>query len=562
MKKRTMIRTIACMICLSLLAGCGNSKNNDPQTAISDNSGKDTQSADAEADDAALNGSEKNGSLGAEENNDSETENNDGQTKEVKRRRAKGLKEASEGETPDPIPFSFMNHPCEFWDGDTVLAIGNYYTFELKPEIKESYPELDMILDQYNHSANEDLMIFFDSNEDDILGLRNDGWNMYYENDTFLRLLRSDGKVFSFVEECYGFYGGAHGTTSYTGHNYDPVSGDEIKFDSVVADKSKLPDIVVDELIAQNEDLEEYFANDPGGKRDLLLGLPERFNNNASGITWGLSYEGLELYFEDYAMGSYAAGSRTVTIRFEDYPDVFTGKYTQYAGAKDKPDMDEIAGDLGAEDTKKIMVSSYSPDEHSDNGTPVTMTKDMQKKLNLFISNFAEQGFGPYDYGHYDVEDVANFAYMWAKINKQDYIEIDQKYEKYKISFANIQKIVDRYFGLKLREDELISHSWTDDYRGYYKDGYLFMPLADGETYTGFAVVDSASDFGNGTMRLEFTVYEVDLDLYFDQGIPNRFYTFNTDDAKRSLDITEERKGYAIVRQNGDSYKLQFYEIY
>ena len=79
-----MIRTIACMICLSLLAGCGNSKNNGPQTAISDNSGKDTQSDDAGSDDAALNGSEKNGSLGAEEKNDSEKQENDQLKAEIK----------------------------------------------------------------------------------------------------------------------------------------------------------------------------------------------------------------------------------------------------------------------------------------------------------------------------------------------------------------------------------------------------------------------------------------------------------------------------------------------
>ena len=468
----------------------------------------------------------------------------------------------SEEDANKQIPFSYMSHPCEMKDGDNLLATGNYYTFELKEDMKEKYPELDMILEAYNSSSQEYLMDFFKSYKDEILQMQKDMRDdMSYECDTFLHLERSDDKVFSFVEEEYGYYGGAHGGTVYEGYNFDPVTGKEIEFDDVVTDTSDLPDIVMKELLDQNEDLEEYFENDQMGKEELIKGLPDRFANNAQGITWGLTYEGIELFFEDYAMGSYAAGARNVEIEFGDYPNIFTDKYANYEDADDTPDVEKIAVDKGDGATEEIKASDIQSDQNTagESGTPVGMDKDLQKKMNIFVSNFAEQGFSTFDYGKPDIEQIATFAYRWTRINNPDDVKIEGEY--YTLSFDSIKKLADKYLGLKVTEDEMNKHVWNDDETGKFKDGKLYVPAADGETYTTLAVVDSAEDM-DGTLRLEFTVYSLDLDTYWENDeIPKKYYSLSGKEAAVHTELESFAKGYAIVK-DGDQYKLLHYELY
>ena len=457
------------------------------------------------------------------------------------------------------VAFSYENHPCEFSDGEKTLARGNYYTYELDADMAKEYPELDAVLRDYNHFGEEDLMMFFDQNEADILEMLKDREGVYFEDDTFPHLLRSDSLVFSFVDELYVYMGGAHGSTSYTGYNYDPATGKEIRFDDVVSDVSALPDIVVDELGKQNRDLKKYFDELSEDKESLRESLPDRFADNASGIAWGLSYEGLVLCFEDYAMGSYAAGTQIVEIAFNDYPDVFTGKYTQYVKSSDIPDITDVAEDKGDAEVSEIMASTFAPDEGiTDPGMPVDITKDMQKKMNVFVSNFVEQGFLSYDYGRDNVEEIATFAYRWTRINKPDDVKIDGSY--YKISCDQIKKLADRYLNQTITQDQLNEHVWSGE--GEYADGWYYEPAADGESYTGFAVVDNAYDLGNGMLRLESTAYSLDLDTYWDNNetIPKKYYSMTSDEAQKDKTIEAMYNGYAIVKTDGDSYKLNVYE--
>ncbi len=456
------------------------------------------------------------------------------------------------------IPFRFISNPYELRDSKKDLASGNYYVLSLEEAEKEAYPELAAFLEEYSNDHKDELMAFFDDAESDLAMLAEDGVDTTYATETVLHPVRSDEKVFSFVEDIWEFYGGAHGTTRFVGYHIDPITAEEIKFDDVVTDVSDLPGIVMEELIKQNEDLEEYFEGDPQGKEELEKGLPERFSNNAEGIAWTLGYDGIELYFEDYAMGTYVAGARSVQIRFADYPELFTNEYNNYADAKEVPDIGSIAIDDGIWYVEEVVPSYYSPDGGADDGEPVEITKDMQKKLNLFISNFVEQGFPSFDRGRPDYDSVAYFTFKWAYLNKYDYIEV--KDDHYAISLDKIQKVAEKYLGLKVSEDDLKNIKPEHEYDGFYEKGYYYMPLADGESYTGMAVVDSVSDVGGGMLRLNYTAYEVDLDLYLEDGTPDEYYTFSSKDAKNCSMLTETYKGYAIVEKDGNSYKLYYYE--
>ncbi len=204
----------------------------------------------------------------------------------------------------------------------------------------------------------------------------------------------------------------------------------------------------------------------------------------------------------------------------------------------------------------------YSAAEGSGiSGDPVAITKDMQKKLNIFISNFAEQGMGNYDYGKEDMLQYGYFAYKWSCLNHYSDVKAEDGY--YYVSFETVQKVVEKYFGRKLNKAELEACTDTDIHHGFIKNGGYYMPAADGEAHTGFAVVTSMEDTGSDIYRMEFTIFDLDLDAYYDNGemIPARYYELGAANTDRS-DIIKRADGYAIAAKEGDSYKLRLYQLY
>jgi hypothetical protein len=211
--------------------------------------------------------------------------------------------------------------------------------------------------------------------------------------------------------------------------------------------------------------------------------------------------------------------------------------------------------------------SGISADNASDNQTSTDniskIPKDMQKPLNLFLSNFAEQRMSYYDGDEPDMYEVGKFAYMWTYINKNSDVKIDGNY--YTVSFDVVQKLADKYLGIKITKDDLKNCGSPDyKYQGFFKNGDYYIPAADGESYSSIAVATSGEDAGNGLLRVEFAVFDVDIDVYFDndEKVPGKLYEYSFEEATSSKDLTQTDNGYAIVKKDGDSYKLKYYELY
>ena len=478
-------------------------------------------------------------------------------------------KDKEKKQRPDKITYTYQCHPIKKDYGNETVAMGNYYKIELDEDVKDKYPELGRVTEKYNSDACRKVTEFVEGSEKEIREMMEEGFTGFYEYDLYLEPVRADEKVFSFVEESYSFYGGAHGTTVFTGYNYDPITGRELEFDDVVKDTSGLPQIIFDELTDQNPDLKDYFEELPTDKENLIAGIPDRLDDNAGGLAWVLDYDGIRINFEDYAMGTYAAGARSLKIRFKDYPEIFTERYTDYEDSR-VPVIDNVAVKLDDANTEVIDGDNSGTKSRSeDRGNPqganiVKLSKEDQYKLNLFISNFAEQGFVFYDEEEKrDVEALTDFAYMWIKINKYRDIEIEGSY--YKISIEKVKSIVDKYFGIRLSDDELYGYDWSkSEHETFCKSGYYYVPAADGETYTGLAIVEQAEDTGDGTLWLYFTTFNLDLDVYWDsdEGISKKYYSMSFKEAMDSKDLEMGYGGMAIVKKEGDSYKLKYYKIY
>ena len=188
----------------------------------------------------------------------------------------------------------------------------------------------------------------------------------------------------------------------------------------------------------------------------------------------------------------------------------------------------------------------------------------MQEDLNLFLSNFAEQRMQYYKESLSDLylDRIGYFAFMWSYINRQSDVKTDGNY--YVVTYDTVRRLADRYFGLDISREDLADHETPDSMYGwFYKNGDFYYPAADGESYPSFAVVRSITKEDGDELQLQFDVYDLDMDIYWDndEKIPSKYYSMSPDEAAASSDLTRTGTGFAIVENTDEGYKLKFYQL-
>ncbi len=270
-----------------------------------------------------------------------------------------GASSLSEEELNSPIEYTYQSHPMELLDHDKRYAMGNYYSFQLEKSDREKFSILQQKLDELSSTGEKDINDQFSSSKDEVAEIFESGWGIGYEFDHYVTPVRADGRVFSFVVLNYTYLAGAHGVADYTNYNFDPVTGEQIKFEDVVKSTDGLPEIIVSEIEKQNEDIADMFKEFTSDRENLLSGIPARFEENARGLAWTIDYDGIQINFEDYAMGSYAAGARGCKVKFDDYPEIFTDTYNNYKGTE-IPNIKEIGKELKDADTIQIDANTIA----------------------------------------------------------------------------------------------------------------------------------------------------------------------------------------------------------
>jgi len=136
--------------------------------------------------------------------------------------------------------------------------------------------------------------------------------------------------------------------------------------------------------------------------------------------------------------------------------------------------------------------------ENTAAGKIVTLSADEQKKLNTFFSNFSEAYLEPFTSGNITDDELIKFGILHNYNNNFRLFEKAGENEL-KIKDALISKSIEKYFGKTFS-----AHKSTKDYK--YKNGYYFIPNADGEAYT-FSQVTSLSDIGGDRYIAYINVY-------------------------------------------------------
>lgn len=210
----------------------------------------------------------------------------------------------------------------EFYlDTPEMLAKTKYSSLVLGDEDKELYLALAKRLETNATMAKNSMTDEFDNHvaaaEYDVANGGLDNLKTYVSTlDAQIR--RADSVAFSVLSDSYSDTRYIENLRSFSGYTYDTQSGKELLITDVIKDMGKLADIVEKELTSHmwtgeflsENILEDFFKN-----------------TRAEDIYWTLDYNGVTFYFYAGCIAEEAYGNVTVTVGFEEYPEIFVKKY-------------------------------------------------------------------------------------------------------------------------------------------------------------------------------------------------------------------------------------------
>ena len=205
-------------------------------------------------------------------------------------------------------------------------------------------------------------------------------------------------------------------------------------------------------------------------------------------------------------------------------------------------------------------------------------TGEDETYVNTFITNFAEQYFhempedGKFDVKNASVEDILTFVYFHIKINSYKDFAPGTKGEcSYAtFTFAKAAEVTGRYFSYLLKEEDCKNLPAPPAAFGggqfgpYYEDGKIWFSSGDGDTYRNIGIVDYVENYGDGTLTLCFTIYNIDFDVFNNLTTEEvkKYYSLSPEEAAADKTLTRRGTGIAVVDvgQSG-KYSLRTYEV-
>jgi len=206
------------------------------------------------------------------------------------------------------------------YNGDSYerLMEVSYPVIKLTDDDEVEFPDLNDSFEKLSQTKRKDQVEILEDNKDyagDFLENTEFGEAAFYSNITpYVR--RADTLVTSILTFTNMYLGGAHGNYFYFGRNYDTQSGKELKLTDVVADTDKLVPAIRRQLDKFYSDL-DYESFQP---------LEDIFSDEEN-VSWTIDYNGISFHFSPYTLASFASGVQSVTLSFDEYPDIVKKEY-------------------------------------------------------------------------------------------------------------------------------------------------------------------------------------------------------------------------------------------
>lgn len=181
----------------------------------------------------------------------------------------------------------------------------------------------------------------------------------------------------------------------------------------------------------------------------------------------------------------------------------------------------------------------------------VDLNRAEKRKINIFLSNFAECSIQHFDSNDYDDKELIYFALRHNYLNNWKLFEQTDDFCFVKISQNYIERSVQKYFGIsKFNHQSLDKHN-------VYENGYYKVECSDGGS-DYFCQTQKMLDCGDG-------IYEVDVDLYFSMELFDVYESMEFWEGVDMEYVYFEGKIVAKVKkvkENGkERYKLLKYDL-
>lgn len=255
-------------------------------------------------------------------------------------------------------------------DEDTSLAYPelssalSIINSDMKAEVQETMNALKATYEAEVEEAEE----FYDSFEDKVS----------------CEISRADDYVLSWTNHYSGYTGGAHGYYSISGTSYNPQTGKQLALTDIISTESGLKKLLGEKLEAAYGDI--FFSD----VHDMIMDYTmEQF-------TWSMDYSGITFYFNPYELASFADGIQTVTLLYDDYPDMIDPKFSNtpdnYAIAmtEDMTYMADVDHD-GTKETITYGLDYVTEEEYGFDYTPYILVDG--EKLTCSMSDYSNNAY-------------------------------------------------------------------------------------------------------------------------------------------------------------------------
>lgn len=380
----------------------------------------------------------------------------------------------------------------EEWNENNVVSRVSWNTLRLSEEDERNFPKLKKAFDELNQDALTSAQATIYELQDSAEFFQGDEYNpMYLYSDSEIFVQRADSCLLSYLEELSAYSGGAHSNYFCAGVNFVPETGEILELTDILTDTEDLPAILQEKLEKKYDDCVDIQGNQ--AQKILEKYAPEDYQ-------WTVDYQGITFWFSPYELASFAAGTLSVKIYFDEMSDIFDEKY-QTAPSENyvislpeflDADFDLVEGD-GKTDI--ITIEESFDDYGNYNMLSVTVNgKTKTDEINYayeFDTYLVHMGDKNYIYSDSCSDNDYHMFCTWD-INRKTPVVTDElygtqmKYEfveedfnggiVYKTVFNNPSS-----FSLETRMDILGTRGATANYKASEKDG---APEMTDEAYT------------------------------------------------------------------------------
>ena len=364
MRKRLVSTALICgILSVSMLNGCGK------------------KTADATA-----------GTTAIQENSSAEET-----TTEAKESSAEETKAEEEGqvnqENQDPaaiVPVTVDYSYDGDWKDQKTLFFSKVAQIKL---LDDDHKKLQDVLKALNQSALDDQKSVIDENKEYAEQEYASNPDMVeYTFDRDILVARSDETVLSMAVMESSYLGGTHSFCATIGRTYDTQTGKELSLKDVVSDYDGIYEYVKTQL-EENYDQSMFFED----YQDTLQKMFYDESGDYGTVQWTISQTGLSIYFNQYDLAPYAAGSQQVDISFKAQPQLFQSRYVveKESYIKVIRENKSCFADVDGDGKEEEISYSVAHDEYGFGGA-ITVTCDGQTFDTTEVDKDASDAYGAY----------------------------------------------------------------------------------------------------------------------------------------------------------------------